>query len=74
MYLAKTYIGMKYAPGEIIDDLPKEQAEWLIGAGAVEVLAPTREEPEPDHTAGAPEIDVMEGVTDKPKRTRKASR
>lgn len=57
MYLAKTYIGTKYAPGEIIDTLPQESADWLLKAGAIEVLAsaPATEPEEPEEPEEAAE-------------------
>ena len=59
MYVAVSYIGDEFVPGEIIpDDLPKGQLEWLIRAGAVreKALAPdespeTPEEPETEEPA-----------------------
>ena len=36
MYIATTYIGGAYTPGEILpDDFPAEKLAWLIKAGAV---------------------------------------
>jgi len=41
MYIAVTYIGGKYIPGEVIsEDLSKEKLDWLIRAGAVRKAAP----------------------------------
>lgn len=41
MYIAVTYIGGKYIPGEAIsEDVPKEKLDWLIRAGAVRKAAP----------------------------------
>ena len=68
MYLVKFHIGGKYTPGEIIDDLPAEKAEWLLGVGAIEALAPETPEIMPEPTIPAEEINVMDGIVDKPKR------
>lgn len=36
MYVANSYIGKRYVPGEVIeDDLPGETLKWLLEAGAV---------------------------------------
>lgn len=41
MYIAVTYIGGKYVPGEVIsEDMPKENLDWLIQSGAVRKAAP----------------------------------
>ena len=41
MYIAITYIGGMYVPGEVVsEDMPKERLEWLIRAGAVRKAAP----------------------------------
>lgn len=41
MYIAVTYIGGKYVPGEVIsEDMPKEKLDWLIQSGAVRKAAP----------------------------------
>ena len=41
MYIAKTYIGGAYTPGDVLpDDFPAEKLEWLIQAGAVREAAP----------------------------------
>lgn len=41
MYIANTYIGSAYTPGDIIhDDLPADTLNWLIEAGAVREAAP----------------------------------
>ena len=41
MYIATTYIGSAYTPGEVLpDDFPAEKLEWLIRAGAVREAAP----------------------------------
>ena len=43
MYIAVTFIGGKYTPGEVIsEDMPREQLEWLIRAGAVRKAAPAQ--------------------------------
>lgn len=48
MYIATTYIGSAYTPGEVLpDDLPAEKLEWLIRAGAVREAAPTPSAAEP---------------------------
>ena len=40
MYIAVTYIGGKYVPGEVIpDDMPRDKLDWLIRAGAVRKAA-----------------------------------
>ncbi len=40
MYIAVTYIGGKYVPGEVIpDDMPRDKLDWLIRAGAVRQAA-----------------------------------
>lgn len=45
MYIAVTYIGGKYVPGEVIsEDMPKERLDWLIQAGAVRKAAPAPSE------------------------------
>lgn len=50
MYIAVTYIGGRYVPGEVIDDdIPAEQLEWLIKSGAVRSSAY-----EPEEAADAP--------------------
>ena len=57
MYIAVTYIGGKYVPGEAIDeDMPKENLDWLIQSGAVRKaasapLAAVDSDPEPDDEA-----------------------
>jgi len=41
MYIAVTYIGGKYIPGEVIsEDMPEESLNWLIQSGAVRKAAP----------------------------------
>lgn len=41
MYIAVTYIGGKYVPGEVIsEDMPEESLNWLIQSGAVRKAAP----------------------------------
>ena len=41
MYIATTYIGSAYIPGDTIsEDIPAEKLEWLIQAGAVRESAP----------------------------------
>ena len=53
MYIAVTYIGSRYVPGEIIsEDTPKEKLDWLKRAGAIREAAP---DPEAPVTAEAPE-------------------
>lgn len=53
MYIAVTYIGSRYVPGEIIsEDTPKERLNWLKRAGAIREAAP---DPEAPVVAGAPE-------------------
>lgn len=53
MYIAVTYIGSKYVPGEIIsEDTPKEKLDWLKRAGAIREAAP---DPEAPVVAEAPE-------------------
>ena len=67
MYIAVTYIGGKYVPGEVIpDDMPMDKLDWLIRAGAVRKAAPDpdtrprreeamRQEAEAPDPADAPE-------------------
>lgn len=46
MYIAVTYIGSRYIPGEIIsEDTPKEKLDWLKRAGAIREAAPNPEAP-----------------------------
>lgn len=46
MFIAVTYIGSTYVPGEIIsEDTPKEKLDWLIRAGAIREAAPDPETP-----------------------------
>ena len=46
MYIAVTYIGSTYVPGEIIsEDTPKEKLDWLKRAGAIREVAPAPEAP-----------------------------
>lgn len=46
MYIAVTYIGSTYVPGEIIsEDTPKEKLDWLKRAGAIREAAPDPEAP-----------------------------
>lgn len=53
MYIAVTYIGSRYVPGEIIsEDTPKEKLDWLKRAGAIREAAP---DPEAPVMAEAPE-------------------
>lgn len=53
MYIAVTYIGSRYVPGEIIsEDTPKEKLDWLKRAGAIREAAP---DPEAPVVAEAPE-------------------
>lgn len=53
MYIAVTYIGSRYVPGEIIsEDTPKEKLDWLKRAGAIREAAP---DPEALVVAEAPE-------------------
>jgi len=53
MYIAVTYIGSRYVPGEIIsEDTPKEKLDWLKRAGAIREAAP---DPEVPAVAEAPE-------------------
>lgn len=41
MYIAVTYIGGKYIPGEVIsEDMSEESLSWLIQSGAVRKAAP----------------------------------
>ncbi len=60
MYIAVTYIGGKYVPGEVIDDdIPQETLEWLIKSGAVRQSAYEPEQaaavaPEPEAAAEEP--------------------
>ena len=55
MYIAVTYIGSRYVPGEIIsEDTPKEKLDWLKRAGAIREAAP---DPEAPVIAEAPEDD-----------------
>ena len=57
MYIAVTYIGGKYVPGEVIsEDMPEESLNWLIRSGAVRKAAPAPlaavdSDPEPDDEA-----------------------
>lgn len=60
MYIAVTYIGGKYIPGEAIsEDMPKEKLDWLIRAGAVRKAASAPSmpvfEPEATEEAEAPQ-------------------
>ena len=43
MYFARHYVGA-FVPGECIPDgiLTKEQADWLVSAGAIEEIAPVK--------------------------------
>lgn len=42
MFVAKTYIGGAFTPGEIIpDDYPSDRLEWLKNAGAIHEIEPT---------------------------------
>lgn len=53
MYIAVTYIGSRYVPGETIsEDTPKEKLDWLKRAGAIREAAP---DPEAPVMAEAPE-------------------
>ena len=53
MYMALTYIGGQYVPGEVIDEnTPRETIEWLLRAGAIEEIAPG--EDEEDVTSSGP--------------------
>ena len=46
MFIAVTYIGSTYVPGEIIsEDTPKEKLDWLIRAGAIREAAHDPETP-----------------------------
>ena len=48
MYIAVSYIGSAYTPGEVIpDDYPAEKLDWLIRAGAVREAAPAPSSPAP---------------------------
>ena len=60
MYIATTYIGGEYTPGDPIpDDFPAEKLAWLIRAGAVRKAAPAPSlpdcEPEAMEEAEAPQ-------------------
>lgn len=65
MYIAVTYIGSRYVPGETIsEDTPKEKLDWLKRAGAIREAAP---DPEAPVMAEAPEETEEEpGGTDEP--------
>ena len=57
MYIAVTYIGSRYVPGEIIsEDTPKEKLDWLKRAGAIREVAPAPGQPAaPEETGKEPE-------------------
>lgn len=41
MYVAKSFIGSSFTPGEVIpDDIPTEKLEWWKKAGAIEEIKP----------------------------------
>ena len=55
MYIAITYIGGVFTPGEVLpDDYPADKLEWLIKAGAVRQAAPAPSA----HAAVADQVDV----------------
>lgn len=69
MYIAVTYIGSRYVPGEIIsEDTPKEKLDWLKRAGAIrEAAAPEDKGPEaqaPDPEPDDPETEAPEDEID----------
>ena len=67
MYIAVSYIGNKYTPGEILpDNLPDDQVKWLLEAGAIRSATPApapaaMEEPEGDEEEDAPNTEEPEG-------------
>ncbi len=69
MYIAVTYIGSRYVPGEIIsEDTPKEKLDWLKRAGAIREAAPDPEAPvmaEPPEDKGT-EAQAPDPETDDP--------
>lgn len=65
MYIAVTYIGSTYVPGEIIsEDTPKEKLDWLKRAGAIREVAPAPEAPVkaelPEDNGQAAKMSAME--------------
>lgn len=46
MYIAVTYIGGRYLPGEAVTDLTGAELEWLLRTGAVRKAAPAPDMPE----------------------------
>ena len=73
MYLCMMHIGRQYEPGEFISDIEPEFAERLIKAGAIEKVASAADEPEaePVKEEVTPEIDVMAGIGEAPKKRSK---
>ena len=63
MYIALSYIGGKFVPGEVLpSDLPKDTLDWLLRSGAAEKVA----EPAPK-AAPVPEIIVEDAEIEVPK-------
>ena len=81
MYIANHYVKVGrtlYKKGDVIPEIPSENIGWLKRAGAITEIDPpvAVSEPEPKlepeimPEPEAPEIDVMEGIKEAPKKTR----
>ena len=81
MYIANHYVKVGrtlYKKGDVIPEIPSENIGWLKQAGAITEIDPPiivsepepKLEPEIMPKPEAPEIDVMEGVKEAPKKTR----
>ena len=81
MYVANHYVRVGrtlFKKGDVIPGIPSENIDWLKRAGAITEIDPPIivSDPEPKLDADimpdpeTPEIDVMEGITEAPKKTR----
>ena len=82
MFIANHYVKVGrtlYKKGDTIPAIPSENIDWLKRAGAITEIDPPiivsepepKLEPEVMPEPTQPEIDVMEGVAEAPKKTRK---
>ena len=76
MFVALTYIGRDYVPGEVLPpDVPKETLDWLIEAGAVKEVSASSAAPEEAISEDEipVDIDAAEGIVteEAPKKARK---
>ena len=81
MYVANHYVRVGrtlFKKGDVIPEIPSENIDWLKRAGAITEIDPPINMPEPEPKLEPeimpkpemPEIDVMEGVTEAPKKAR----